>query len=319
MTVREKVFLGFGGMAVIMFVLILYIFQSLNVLKLFVEEDRDILLIQHNILLVAILVVSIAVGIAIGVTRIISKELQEMEEQKGEFVALASHQLRTPPTIVKYDSEYLLSGEAGKLTRTQKKYVEEIAHANQRMVDIIRALLNVSRMEMGTYSIRPEEVDVCAILKSVVGEFRPAVKAKQLKVTATCAKIPTIQADPRLVRIVLQSLIANAVKYTPAKGRMSIDVHVTESEAFIEIRDTGFGIPYDVQDKIFTKMFRADNARLHDPEGTGLGLYIAHSIIERVGGKMWFESTEGKGSTFYFSLPRKGMKEREGKTQLALS
>lgn len=316
---REKVFLGFGGMAVVVFFTILYVFQSLNKLNTLGESNRDILAIQHNIVLVALAAVTITVVIAIVATRVIIAELREMELQKSEFVALASHQLRTPPTIVKYDAEYLLSGEAGKLTRTQKKYVEEIAHANQRMVDIIRALLNVSRMEMGTFAVHPEDIDMCEVVKSVLSEFKAAVKQKDVKLKSVCPKVPAVHADPRLVRIVLQSLIANAVKYTPAKGKVTVSLQVAPTQLFIEVTDTGFGIPEDAQDKIFTKMFRADNARLQDPEGTGLGLYIAHAIVEYVGGRMWFESTEGEGTSFFFSLPRKGMKEREGRTQLSLS
>jgi signal transduction histidine kinase len=318
LTIREKLFLGFSGMAAVLFAMVVYVFVALNALKIATDTDADILIIQHQIVFVALAAIAAAVGIAISVTRIVAAQVQSMEEQKSEFVALASHQLRTPPTIVKYDSEILLSGESGKLTRGQRKYIEEIDHANQRMIDIIRSLLNVSRMEMGTFSVTPEKLDICAVVASVAKEFRVSMREKKITLKTACPKMPIIQADPRLVSIVLQSLLANAVKYTSNGGKIKIEVNASQNDIFVEVTDTGFGIPRSVQQHIFTKMFRADNARQHDPEGTGLGLYIAHAIIARVGGKMWFESEEGKGASFYFSLPRRGMKAKEGRTQLAI-
>jgi len=313
---REKIFLGFGGMAIIVFFTVLYVFQSINTITDLTGENKNILLIQHRVLLMAIVAITSTVLLAVVVTRLIIAELRETDQQKSEFVALASHQLRTPPTIIKYDTEYLLSGDAGKLSPTQKKYLLEIQHANERMVDIIRALLNVSRMEMGTYAVRPTATQICDVIKTVLAEFTPIVANKKLKIKTTCAKMPVIMADPHLIGIVFQSLVANAVKYTPEKGKITIDVRANNRDIFVEVTDSGFGIPANVHDKIFSKLFRADNAQLHDPEGTGLGLYIAKSIIERANGKMWFESTEGKGSSFYFSLPRSGMQQKVGKTQL---
>ncbi len=318
LSIREKLLLGFGGIATAIFITVIYVFQALNTLKTVTEVDGEILAIQRQIIFIAALAVAAAAAIAIAVIRFVTTEMQVMDDQKIEFSALTSHQLRTPPTIIKYDTEILLSGDAGQLTRKQQQYMREIEHANQRMIDIIHALLNVSRMEMGTFSIQPQEVDICALVRSVSNEVRPVVREKHIIYTVSCTRIPKIYADPRLARIVLQNVIGNAVKYTENGGKITVSAYASERDLFIEVTDTGCGIPKEVQAHVFTKLFRADNARLLDPEGTGLGLYIARAIARNVGGKMWFESVEGKGSSFFFTLPRKGLRNKAGRSQLAI-
>src|SRR5258708_38204998 len=187
------------------------------------------------------------------------KELQAKIDDVAGFVSLASHQLRSSPAIVRWYAELLLDEKAGKLTDEQKKYVNEIYAASQRMIDFINALLNVSRLELGTVSIRPEQLDVCAVTKRVVEDAQPQIKSKNLILNLSLqSDLPALQADPKLLRLIIKNLLSNAVKFTPANGTIGLavamDIVDGKSSSFkITVSDHGTGIPKDQQAKIFTK------------------------------------------------------------------
>jgi PAS domain S-box-containing protein len=241
---------------------------------------------------------------AVEVFRDITKE-KEIDKAKTEFVSLASHQLRTPLSTVNWYSEMLLIGDVGEMTPDQKKYLEEIYNGNQRMVDLVNTLLDVSRIELGTLVIESKPTDIVKLTQSVISEQGLQIKEKKIKLTPFFAtNIPLIKSDPKLLRMVIQNLLSNAIKYTPEKGRVNISLSLdNKKNVLLKLRDNGYGIPKNQQDKIFTKLFRADNVIGKDTEGTGLGLYIAKSIVEQAGGKLWFESVENKGTIFYVTLP----------------
>jgi PAS domain S-box-containing protein len=258
----------------------------------------------------------------------ITKE-KDIDRAKSEFVSLASHQLRTPLSAINWYTEMLLSGDAGKINEEQKQYLMEVAAGNQRMVDLVDALLNVSRLDLGTFIVEPEIVNVSEIAHDVVKEMLPLITQKKLKIKEVYSKdIKEFSADKKLLRIVFQNLVSNAVKYTHNKGLITVNIaKVLKGEVWgglkmkrdslaISVSDSGMGIPSNQIDKIFSKMFRADNARESETEGTGLGLYIVKSIIEHSGGSAWFESKESIGSTFYVSFLLSGMKKRQGSKKL---
>ncbi|OGI26052.1 MAG: hypothetical protein A3J76_05610 [Candidatus Moranbacteria bacterium RBG_13_45_13] len=246
------------------------------------------------------------------VFRDVTKE-REVDKAKTEFVSLASHQLRTPLSTVNWYSEMLLAGDAGKLNEEQKKYLEEIYKGNKRMVELVSALLNVSRLELGTFSIEPEPVNLEKIARSVLKEIAPDVSQKKIKLVKNFSSdVPDIQADRSLTRMIFQNLLTNAVKYTPDGGTVTLDIGKKDNGILIRIQDTGYGIPQSQQDRIFSKFFRADNVRQRDSEGTGLGLYIVKSILDQTGGAIRFESAENKETVFYVTLPLEGMKKKEG-------
>lgn len=248
----------------------------------------------------------------VGIERDITREKQ-IDKAKTEFVSLASHQLRTPLSAINWFTEMLIAGDAGKVTKKQNEYLKEIYSGNRRMIDLVNALLNVSRLELGTFVIEPVVTDVITLAKSVIDEIKPQIKEKKIQVKEKLKrKITKMNVDPKLMRIVFQNLLSNAVKYTPIRGTIEITVGIDEKVFKMAISDTGMGIPKLQQDKIFTKMFRADNARASDTEGTGLGLYIVKAIMDQSQGKVWFESVEGKGTTFFLTLPTDGMKKRSG-------
>ncbi|HCM68554.1 MAG: hypothetical protein A2898_03435 [Candidatus Kerfeldbacteria bacterium RIFCSPLOWO2_01_FULL_48_11] len=237
----------------------------------------------------------------------------EIDRAKTEFVSIASHQLRTPLSAVNWYAEMILAGDVGKVTGMQKKYLQEIYSGNQRMVALVNALLNVSHIDLGTLAIEPQPTNINFLIADVQKELQPLIKARRVKVHATFEeKMPKAPLDPKLIRIVFQNLISNAVKYTPPGGVISIVTELQKDGVLFSISDTGYGIPAQQQNKIFTKLFRADNIRGKDANGTGLGLYIVKSIVNLSGGKVWFTSTENKGTTFYVTIPFTGMTKKVG-------
>ncbi len=241
---------------------------------------------------------------AVEVFRDITKE-KEIDKAKTEFVSLASHQLRTPLSTVSWYSEMLLAGDVGDMTAEQKKYLEEIYHGNQRMVDLVNTLLDVSRIELGTFIVESRPTNIIKLAKGVVDEQKLHIAAKRIELTCKFDKnIPLMQADPKILRMVIQNLLSNSIKYTPEGGKVEVSISLEKKVSVLfKISDNGYGIPPNQQNRIFTKLFRADNVVGKDTEGTGLGLYIAKSIVEQSGGTIRFESSEDTGTTFYVTLP----------------
>lgn len=241
----------------------------------------------------------------------VNKELRALDVAKDEFVSIASHQLRTPLTAVKGYIGMLLDEDPGPINDKQREYIGDVKTANDQMIGLITALLDVSRVDLGVFVFNPEPTNLVKVAKDVLTEIDESIKNKKLVVKSTFEEgTPVIQADAKIVRMIFQNLLTNAVKYTNAGGSISVGIKKDISSIIISVADTGYGIPENVQSKIFTKMFRADNARANDPDGTGLGLYIIKETIEKTGGKIWFESKENQGTTFYVSIPLSGMKKK---------
>lgn len=248
----------------------------------------------------------------------IAKHQEELLRLKDEFVALASHQLRSPPSIVNWYSEVLLSGEIGELNEKQKRYINEIYDANIRMIGLVNDFLNVSRIESGSFSINPEQTSLSAVMDAVLEELKPLISKKKTLITKRCSKdLILINADQKLLRIVFLNLVSNAVKYTPPEGKVYITIKKDGQNILIEVKDNGYGIPKNQYAKVFTKLFRGDNIRKKEPDGTGLGLYLVKAVVEQVGGAVSFESEENSGTTFHVTIPLSGMKRKEGTTTLA--
>ncbi len=248
---------------------------------------------------------------AVQVFRDISNE-KEIDKAKSEFVSLASHQLRTPLSLINWYTEMLLDDNK-KISKQQQEYLSEIYNGSQRMVALVNSLLNVSRIELGTFTVEPETINIRNVLTSVIKELTPIIHSKKIKVKTTIRRgVSKISADPKLFRIIIQNLLSNAVKYTPARGKVDVLVEKDNKNIRIAVSDNGIGIPKEQQSKIFSKLFRADNAKNSDTDGTGLGLYIIKSILEHSGGSIDFTSEEAKGTTFVVQLPETGMKKKEG-------
>ncbi|MCK9393338.1 MAG: PAS domain S-box protein [Candidatus Paceibacterota bacterium] len=253
----------------------------------------------------------------VGIERDITRE-KEIDKAKSEFVSLASHQLRTPLSIINWYTEMLSGGDAGQLNETQKDYLNEIIIGNKRMVDLVGALLNVSRIEMGTFAINPIKSNLIKISKEIVDDLLIKAKLKNINFDCKYGKnIPLVSVDPKLFSIVIDNLVSNAIKYTPDFGKITFKINKEVDGVLITISDSGYGILKKDKDKIFTKLFRGENAKEKEADGNGLGLYIAKSIVEQSNGKIWFESKENKGTIFYVLLPFSGMKKKKGTKELA--
>ncbi len=245
--------------------------------------------------------------------RIALEQQKEIDKLKSEFVSLASHQLRTPLTSMKWYADMLLKKRAGELTPKQKKYVKEIYHGNERMIDLVRNLLNVSRIEAGILAVNPKPADVGALLEEVTNEQVPFYLEKKHEVVVEIpAGLPKISTDSELVRMIFRNLFGNAVVYTPPRGKIICTAEKKGNEIVVRIRDTGIGIPAKQQRQVFKKFFRGDNATRESPQGTGLELFITKAMVEALEGKIWFQSKKGKGTTFWVALPLRGSKNCPG-------
>ncbi len=243
---------------------------------------------------------------------------EEISRSKTEFVSIASHQLRTPLSTIKWYAEMLLDEEIGKLNVNQERYLQQVFDSNKRMIDLVNALLNVSRIDMGELAISPELFSIGKLIESVSADLRLVAKKKHLHLVKELEKIPDISADPTLVRIIIQNLLANAFTYTPKGGTVTVRLKSEKKSALVSVTDTGCGIPKKNQASIFKKFFRADNARVIEPAGNGLGLYLTKAVVERMGGEIWFESEENVGTTFSVRLPLV-VEKREGAKTLVMN
>ena len=250
----------------------------------------------------------------------IARDISErayIEKMKTEFISIAAHQLRTPLTTINWYAETLLSGDVGEISVEQKKYLEKVYQSNKRMIRLVNALLNASRIDLGTFAIQPQPANLIEIADHVLDELLAEIKKKKLKIKRNYdKKLPMIKVDSNLTHIFFQNLLSNSVKYSPKYGRVTLTIKKQKPDILIKVSDTGYGIPKNQQSKIFTKFFRADNIKEKEPDGTGLGLYIVKAALEQSGGKIWFESEENKGTTFYITIPLNGMRKRKDTKQL---
>jgi two-component system sensor histidine kinase VicK len=186
---------------------------------------------------------------------------------------------------------------------------EKIYQSNERMIKLINDLLNVTRIEEGRYIYKPEFKDFIQIAEAVIEPRIEMAERKELEISfkKPKQKIPKIKVDEEKISLAIQNLVENAISYTDKGGKVEVEIKYNKdkNETLFSVKDNGIGIPQGQKNRIFTKFFRADNAVRSETEGSGLGLFVAKNIIEAHGGKIWFESEEGKGSTFYFTLPVK--------------
>lgn len=239
----------------------------------------------------------------IGVIEDVTKT-KEVDRAKTDFVTFASHQLRTPLTIVSWYAEALLSGSAGALNEKQLHYFTHINEANSRMIQLVSDLLNTSRIDTGRFVVNVETTNAALVVGQILETLRPRIENHLIHVDKSYGgDIEHLLIDHQLLAIVLQNLLGNAVKYSRPSGRVRLVLVATATELNIEVGDQGYGIPESYRDQMFKKFSRADNIREVEPDGTGLGLYMTKAIIDQVHGSIWYESTEGQGTTFHVVLP----------------
>ena len=251
----------------------------------------------------------------IVVIRDITRE-KDVDRMKTEFISLASHQLRTPLSSIKWLVELLLDDFKG-MNEEQIQIIKNVYESNQRMIDLVDGLLNISRIESGRIIIEPKATNLKTLVERIVGELTPKIIEKELKVNIDIANdVPEISVDPKLISNVYLNFLTNSIKYSINKGQVNVKIYIKDSDVISEVKDSGLGIPKKQQARVFEKFFRADNVTRVVTDGSGLGLYLTKLIVEASGGKIGFESEELKGSTFWFSLPIAGVLPKKGEVSI---
>jgi len=254
--------------------------------------------------------------VVIGVTAILfiinylvvqgSEKLAQVNQMKTEFVNIASHQLRTPLTGIKWAINLMNSNQSEKLTKEQSERIQIIKENNQRMINLVNDLLNLSRIEQGKLGLTPEKISLDEITRKIIKEHSLITKASNTELSLESEpNLPLISINSQGMELVLNNLIDNAIRYTKKKGLVKIKLFKKGNSVRCEIEDNGVGIPKGDQNKIFQKFFRSQNIMKYQTEGTGLGLFIAKAVIKNVKGQIGFFSQENKGTIFWFEIPIK--------------
>jgi len=233
------------------------------------------------------------------------EEVQKISKRKSDFVSSVSHELRTPLTSIKGYASILLAGKLGTVPEEIHKRLEKINKHSDELVQFVNDLLDISRIESGKMTLKLMPFGLKNIVEEVGDLLSVQIKEKQIEFSLNFPKdIPEVLADYNQIKRVFINLINNAIKYTPAKGKITVGFQKADKEVEVDIRDTGCGIPQDALDKLFVEFYRVDTAINQEVKGTGLGLALVKNIIEAHKGKIWVKSKEGSGSTFSFTLPQ---------------
>ena len=235
-----------------------------------------------------------------------NEKLKALDESKDDFISMASHQLRTPLTSVKGYISMVMEGDFGKINKMQATMLRQAFFSSQRMVYLIADLLNISRLKTGKFIIEANSVDLSKTISEELDQLKEVSLSKKIILEYHEPKsFPKISLDETKTRQVIMNFIDNAIYYTPAGGHIDLILEDKPHSIEFKVIDNGIGVPKSEQHHLFTKFYRAVNARKMRPDGTGLGLYMAKKVIIAEGGSVIFESQEGKGSTFGFIFPKK--------------
>jgi PAS domain S-box-containing protein len=231
-------------------------------------------------------------------------EQKAVDTAKSEFVALATHQLRTPIAAIRWNVELLRKNMNDSITPDQDRYMVKVERNVHRMVHLINDFLSVSKLEMGTFASSQEAVNLTSFFDSILDEFNEKITQKTLKVDRR-DNPPQVQimTDSRLFHIIVSNLVSNAVKYLNPNGILTLTYDLAGTNLRIVVGDNGIGIPEEEIDRLFTKFFRATNAQTHQTQGTGLGLYVVKQSVEQLGGSIEVTSRENEGAEFVINLP----------------
>jgi len=232
------------------------------------------------------------------------EQIVKLNKMKNEFVSIASHQLRTPLSAIKWETELFLSKYKKSLSQKQLSKVEDVASLTKKMIRLVNDLLNVARIDQDRMIIRKQRFNFVKMAQQELQDLLPSIRPRHIEVIFNPSKrLPMAFGDPEKVKLVIDNLISNAIKYTTSGGKIKITIFKKNNYLIFEVKDNGVGIPEEQLGQVFDKFFRSNNAVKYQTEGSGLGLYIAKNIVEQLGGHIWFKSIENVGSMFSFSLP----------------
>lgn len=228
----------------------------------------------------------------------------ETSRLKSQFLNIASHQLLTPLTALKWSMSALGREDIGADMEKQKEMLVIMKENTNRMVSMVSGLLDIGRMENGAIRMNPEKIDIAEVARRVIASRSDELGKKQNRVEFVAERDSMwVSADPMRVKIAVENLLDNAIQYSRYDEIISLSIKSEGNKVFFEIADKGIGIPARERKNVFGKFFRGGNASLYQQKGLGLGLFLTKFIIEASGGEINFESKEGVGSKFWFSLP----------------
>lgn len=239
-----------------------------------------------------------------------NQRLRELEDAKTKFVSVTTHQLRTPLAAIKWTFFMLLNKQLGEISPDQQEFLQKGLTSTERMIKIVNELLSINLQDNNGDAYQFEAVSLDTLIKNILGEFYSPAQSKQISLffKPSSSNLPPVRADQGKLRMVLENLIDNAIKYTGQGGQVTVtlddsDLNSSQPKLEVLIRDSGIGLSPEAKQKVFQKFYRAPEAVAVEPDGSGLGLYIAKDIIEKHGGTIWFESNDGVGTVFHFTLP----------------
>jgi signal transduction histidine kinase len=234
-----------------------------------------------------------------------NNRLLELDKVKTEFISVAAHQLRTPLSAIKWTLSLLIGEHSENLTIEQRSLLLKGYESNERTINLINKMLVVTRIESGKMEYDLAFIHIEDLIDAALLDFAGHVQVHHIQLVFKKPRepLPYIHADPEKIRAVIQNLVENALYYTKNGGTVTLSVIKKGDFIKVFVTDTGIGIPLRQQSSIFNKFFRADNAVKTKTDGSGLGLFVAKSIVDKHGGEIGFESTENAGTTFYFTLP----------------
>jgi len=245
-----------------------------------------------------------------GRTSELSQALEEVKvasKRKSDFISAVSHELRTPLTSIKGYASILLAGKLGEMPLEIRDRLDKINRHSDELVHMVNELLDIARIESGRVSMKREQAELKNIAAAAVELLSVQAKEKNIDLSFDVPQEANdVFADQEQIKRVLINLVGNAVKFTPAKGKIAIAAHKTDAVVQVDVADTGYGIPEEAQEAIFEEFYRVDNEINQQVKGTGLGLSLVKRIIEAHDGKIWVKSKLGSGSVFSFTLPQKG-------------
>jgi two-component system phosphate regulon sensor histidine kinase PhoR len=297
---------------------VMLMFQSLKTVNVKMEDEFYYNVLHNNRKFPVELIVSpLYDGENITAAIIVFQNItsrKALDEAKNSFISIASHQLRTPLTSIRWYTEMLSSEDAGPLTENQKNFLSRVYGSALKLNEVINLLLALARTESGKAAKEIVKIDPIVFTVDIIKELEPQFKPKNISVNFIPLKEPLeINYDISMLRQITSNLLSNSIHYTDKNGQIEIKIEKGKNELIYSIKDDGIGIPANQQDKIFNKFFRADNASAVVPDGSGLGLSLVKALVEMNNGKVWFESPaswvdkngkeEKRGTVFYFTLP----------------
>lgn len=282
-----------------------YIFSNSDILTQ-TERQRPVTLLLAGLVFGTLLAIVLLFSVRTRIQKLSFEKEREIQGAKDELLSLASHQLRTPATGVKQYMGMVLQGFAGDITEQQRDFLQKAYESNDRQLHIINDILHLAKLDAGRIVLTKTNFDMSELVASVIDEQSDSAHEAEITLSRRLPKTLEVYADSHMMRMVVENLISNAIKYTHPGGKVSVSLRSVNGRYELAVKDTGVGIAADDMEKLFKQFSRVANERSHLVSGTGVGLYLVKNLVELHGGSVSVSSKAGKGTTFTLSFPHTG-------------